>query len=386
MKPVVLVVSAAVAALTTSGVSAQSWPYDCQCEEFCATKCAIDPVVPANVTLYRMTPFGVYDLTDKNTGDAAGDAGFLLSKRNQAAECRLTPTLPQCQDLVNFQGDTEDSTDLILEMHVELDGKFGPYLECNDVNTSDPLGDWACKYDGYAPGGSSSPPQCTKSNFTPYDSRCFNSDPRVPALKPIRQENVKDLGACCTLANKTKAKYWQMDTDANECSLWKVYPGGLSTCNKSNILGFKTTPQVGQCMCERIFETVGIQRTSAEDGVWYSHPRAGECKNGHYVGDGSGCSYRHIKTVSAINASCMYARIDRLVEAQAPACFVKCEQPQNKTSNCYDQCFMGLQYEIEPEELEKTWKEAMSLGPQGCPQVHIKSSLYVPEYPELHEL
>ena len=49
-----------------------------------------------------------------------------------------------CKDIAQFEGDDANSTDLVLEMKVEVDGQWGPYLECNPVNTTDPLGAWHC--------------------------------------------------------------------------------------------------------------------------------------------------------------------------------------------------------------------------------------------------
>jgi hypothetical protein len=34
------------------------------------------------MTFYRMTMLGVYDLTDKNTGDVGGDTDFVLERKN----------------------------------------------------------------------------------------------------------------------------------------------------------------------------------------------------------------------------------------------------------------------------------------------------------------
>jgi hypothetical protein len=49
-----------------------------------------------------------------------------------------------CQHIAQFDGDEKNSTDLVLEMTVEVDGQWGPYLECNPLNATDPLGDWNC--------------------------------------------------------------------------------------------------------------------------------------------------------------------------------------------------------------------------------------------------
>jgi hypothetical protein len=47
--------------------------------------------------------------------------------------------------------------------------------------------------------------------------------------------------------------------------------------------------------------------SQAHFGEWYSHPEMGECKDGAFVGDGSGCSWRAIGIDKAINASCLCA-------------------------------------------------------------------------------
>jgi hypothetical protein len=53
---------------------------NCTCETFCDYKCSINTTKPHNVSLFRMTPAGVLDLVNKNTGDDAGDVGFVISR------------------------------------------------------------------------------------------------------------------------------------------------------------------------------------------------------------------------------------------------------------------------------------------------------------------
>jgi hypothetical protein len=48
---------------------------------------------------------GVYDLTDKDTGDVAGDTSFVLSRKNDAWECRKDPDSFMCKDIAQFDGD-----------------------------------------------------------------------------------------------------------------------------------------------------------------------------------------------------------------------------------------------------------------------------------------
>jgi hypothetical protein len=69
-----------------------------------------------------MTFKGVYDLSSKNTGDVAGDTSFVLSKKNNEYFCRQNPKDFLCKDVAQFSGDDKNSTDLVLEMTVEVDG------------------------------------------------------------------------------------------------------------------------------------------------------------------------------------------------------------------------------------------------------------------------
>jgi hypothetical protein len=42
---------------------------------------------------------GVYDLTEKNTGDVGGDTDFVLSRKNSAWECRKDPDSFMCKNI-----------------------------------------------------------------------------------------------------------------------------------------------------------------------------------------------------------------------------------------------------------------------------------------------
>lgn len=69
-----------------------------------------------------MTMKDVYDLSDKDTGDIAGDTGFVLSKKDNAWYCRQNPKDFGCTNLAQFDGDESNSTDIVLEMKAEVDG------------------------------------------------------------------------------------------------------------------------------------------------------------------------------------------------------------------------------------------------------------------------
>ena len=49
-------------------------------------------------------------------------------------------------------------------------------------------------------------------------------------------------------------------------------------------------------------------------GYWYSTPAAGECKGDARPADGSGCTWRTVKTEKYTNASCVTAKVDAAVE------------------------------------------------------------------------
>ena len=109
-------------------VKAQHHHYDpfagsnCTCDTFCDYQCSINATAPTNMTFYRMTMQGVYDLTSKDTGDVSGDTSFVLSRKNSALQCRKNPNSFMCKDIAQFEGDDANSTDLVLEMQVEVDG------------------------------------------------------------------------------------------------------------------------------------------------------------------------------------------------------------------------------------------------------------------------
>jgi len=117
---------------------------DCSCEAFCNYECAINAEEPAVKTYYRMTMKDVYDLTSKDTGDVAGDTSFVIYQKNKAYICSQNPGDYRCIDLPEFAGDDPTSTDLVLEMQVEIDGQWGPYLECNPVDYTNSYGPWHC--------------------------------------------------------------------------------------------------------------------------------------------------------------------------------------------------------------------------------------------------
>jgi hypothetical protein len=128
------------------------------CESWCTGHCAFAGPAPLgqrqNITLYRMTPWNITDLSNKNTGDPAGDLLFNMFERSKALECRhLAPGSRGYQSKCG--GGATPSWLLhenlvYLQWVVEVDGKWGPYQPCNmniTTHSSGQLGDgkWHCE-------------------------------------------------------------------------------------------------------------------------------------------------------------------------------------------------------------------------------------------------
>ena len=165
----------------------------------------------------------------------------------------------------------------------------GPYLYCNDVNVTDPYGAWKCTIDldnsAQIPGY---PDTCKAMNYTPYADACYKGFPD--------KHNVSDFGECCSIASSERAYGWSMEINGTECSVFKT-PLGYYSCN--NTVSAAYYPPSNTCNCSRAHKSVGRENISltfgshnrayhVAGGFWFSHPDAGECTDGHYVGDGSG--------------------------------------------------------------------------------------------------
>ena len=67
----------------------------CGCDDFCSGKCAMaGGGMRENRTVYRVTPYNVSGLADKDTGDVAGDLFFRLGDELWLRSfCKLHPEL-----------------------------------------------------------------------------------------------------------------------------------------------------------------------------------------------------------------------------------------------------------------------------------------------------
>ena len=332
----------------------------CSCDTFCHNKCAINATKPTNKTFYRMTPHGVVDMGNKDTGDVHGDASFVLSRRTVAYQCRKNPNSYFCSGLTQFAGDDSNSTDLIIEFLIEADGQWGPYLFCNPLDSKKPLGAWSCDVN-LGGTGTIPPPQCKALNYSLYAKAAWTGF-------GAKNTSANDIGACCGIANALKAgSKWNWYNETKQCETFSLALGNKECHNC--ILGYvDDTPP--PCNCTRVHKTIGRENLTVTfagfnsmhpaGGLWYSHPEQGECKGGHYVGDGSGCTWRVVKTIKTIKATCMYERMDGNVENYDESCFKECSQPKNVTSSCYLQCYSKAVASMTKDELAAPWTKAFS--------------------------
>lgn len=349
---------------------------DCDCERFCRYECAINATKgPVKQTFYRMTMDGVYDLVDKNTGDAAGDTSFVIAKKNNAYFCRKNPDDFGCTGLAQFTGDDATSTDKILEFTVEVDGQWGPYLECNPINASLPVGRWSCENGiNISPAGHL-PAQCRALQYQAFSGYCITSKPDHSFRG--------SFGDCCSFIGNSTAGAYQMYNyvpSSSTCALFAHESHQTKKCDNDATLGVYSPPDPNQCTCERLFRSVGRQNQTTHNygnlgiagGLWFSHPSGGRCGKNQQVGD-NGCTYKVLDVPRAINATCMYKTIDQFVEGLNPTCFNRCHKPFNVTSDCYLFCFSETTKHTPKERLSQPWGEAFAAD--GCPQIPMTEDL-----------
>jgi hypothetical protein len=109
----------------------------CLPQDFCNYRCGFYNTTagetgrPINLTVYRITPFNTSGIRNKNTGDAAGDVGFFLSRKNITQQCAKDPHSFGC---------FLDGDNMYGQFTVEVDGQWGP---CKRASAPDmPLSVW----------------------------------------------------------------------------------------------------------------------------------------------------------------------------------------------------------------------------------------------------
>ena len=292
-----------------------------------------------NLSLFRMTPLDTDGASDKNTGDAPGDTSYIISRRTAAYDCKVDPQGSHCSTLV-VSGDDPNSTDVIIDFDLEVNGKWGPYLYCNPTDAKDPAKPWNCTTTLPGGGGGGAPPanypaQCAAANYSGYNHTCFTG--------PTSNVTVGGSNAdCCALALAENAWDYTYFPANKTCSVLAGYHNHYNSHCDGGIGGHWEYPETPACDCPRVHAEVGQENFTspsghssyhAAGGSWYSHPHQGMCAPGHTVADGS-CSWRVVAVKRAINATCMYDRIDKNVEKHNATCFQPC--PLDKRTNDYN--------------------------------------------------
>lgn len=88
---------------------------------------AIVSTVFGTVPVYRLTPWNVTDIVNKDTGDPGGDMGFYLGRLHSIWSCTPPYIKGSC-----FLADNP----VIISFDVEMDGNYGPYVRCNPEELS----------------------------------------------------------------------------------------------------------------------------------------------------------------------------------------------------------------------------------------------------------
>jgi hypothetical protein len=301
----------------------------CNCTTFCAGQCAIFPTAAANLSLYRMTPLHVGGATDKNTGDAPGDTSYIISRRTAAYDCKVDPTGSHCSSLV-VAGDNPNSTDVIIDFLMEVDGEWGPDLYCNPTDAKHPDKPWNCTTTlpsggGGGGGGGGAPANypkvCLAANYSGFNHTCFSG----PTSNVTTGGSLAD---CCTLAIDEEAWDYTYFAGNKTCNVLSTSHNHYDSHCDGGVGGHWQYPHPSHstCECPRVHAEVGREKLSnyfPAGGFWYSHAHEGQCAPGRTVSGGS-CAWRVAAVQRAINASCMYDRVDKNVEGRNTSCFAPC--------------------------------------------------------------
>ena len=218
-------------------------------------------------------------------------------------------------------------------------------------------------------------------NYTGYDKFCFSAR---DSSHPPKKLTGLSLGDCCS--ETLKANGWDYTYYAanQTCVIFEGYSNHAAPCEEG-VSGHWEQPHDDKtCECPRVHQTAGRRNLTASGtssmhpagGEWYSHPHQGQCAPGRSVVDG-GCSWRVVGAPRAVNASCVYDRIDSAVEATSQDCFAKCPTVPggglNRTSDCYSECYSHATAGLSQAQLTAPWKEAFG-AVNPCPPVEIPSA------------
>jgi hypothetical protein len=265
------------------GGGAAALDANCSCTSFCQGTCAASNAGrPVKQMVYRLTPYNVTGLAEKDTGDAPGDMGFYFERFRAMMTC--TP------ELANTNACFLGVQPVVRRFLVEMDGKWGPFMRCNPLPFYNPTDsvhvdtkNWGCfPWHGYPP--------------TPWIQPDEGSD------------SCLDHAYCPEIMNRSVGR-----DPAQHHSYDPAHP------NLGTYFGgeWYSTKAMGECGPGRV--PGDGKRPSCS---WRLSPSGGGTE----------------QVVKTINATCMDSHLLPLVEANGKPCFDTLPQPLNRTSSGYVEC------------------------------------------------
>jgi hypothetical protein len=228
--------------------------------------------------MYHVGPANFSDISDTNSGDAAGDADFMIRAAGLGYLCSTSQYVFDCADAEQ----TEDDL-VVSKVVVEADSRYSEYAECNIAN-----GTYSC--------------ECRDEHFPPIDQRIAKPPPHHHPTVPC---------------NATIGK--------------------ILVVNESGYAHDKPSydPHFGAPSAYRYYFYNSAQKLG---GLWYSALSNGECGN---PAAGGNCTWRVAKRIKRIKKSCQTAYLFSVVEKVGTKCFSSCSQPLNTSTACWTSCFYG---------------------------------------------
>ncbi len=381
---------------------------DQYCQDYCTGKCSFynisagDSGSPLNQTLYRLTPQNVRGIANHNTGDVAGDVGFILANRRKALECLNNQTSRGC-----FLDNS--SANIYGAFDVEIDGQFGPYLQCNPEfqNASKPFECWQ-KCD--------TPPNCTNTSgynswvngtsgwagpacFCPSCAHCSKAVGRAPnpytwhghvpkgwpkqcySFDEVKGDKCFSGDLWKTFSSQSLASVLELVCDAcdyrSPCVAFSVRYSQNKYVAKVFSKVQHNSSAGNSCISGTWGDHWGGSVGVAIGGIWYSTPTAGMCPPGGNLGV-NGCTWRYTGPERYYDNDCVDDRVDIVVEKHGKLCFDTCVEPKNKSSLCYLTCYQAtLEGDplhnitaMKPEAITEPWRRAfLPMKDGGCPKL-----------------
>ena len=248
----------------------------------------INPQYAANLTLYREGPPQLTpDLVNEDTGDALGDAYFVLRGLMLPVECKSK------SEMAHFDCDNpeQNSTrNTISQYVVTVDTRYGPCapachpfplcLPPKPIETPSSLSSPHPHSDG----------SCNADATGVYKCSCGKWPVTTPCGAPVGHDDVASRESHYPPAGSEAWMFWR----------------------------------------DNLAAKIG--------GSWYSTHKPGQCADGSMTA----CTWRVISTPRQIVAACLETRIAQAIIDYNTSCFDACPQPRNASTSCVVECYYSV--------------------------------------------